>query len=224
DQGLYDDARETLETVMIAYPGHPGATELMNRIEHLTAEATAAPVEPVPSAEPDWQALSASDSSAGAEEAGSSDGEVGTGDFQYPAEEVLAEFKRGIKKIVQPSDGDTHYDLGIAYKEMGLLDDAIAEFTVARQGCMRQKKEIDCLTMIGILRQMKGDLVGAIESFKQALTNEHVTPERKKALQYDLATAWEMAGSLGKALYHYQRVAKVDPTYRDAASMASKLS
>ena len=45
-------------------------------------------------------------------------------DFQYSVEEVFTEFKKGLEKVVKPEDVDTHYDLGIAYKEMGLLDDA----------------------------------------------------------------------------------------------------
>ena len=58
---------------------------------------------------------------------------------------------------MKPEDVETHYDLGIAYKEMGLIDDAIGEFEVARQGCVGKKKEVDCLTMMAMLQGMKGD-------------------------------------------------------------------
>ena len=74
-------------------------------------------------------------------------------DFQYSVDEVFSEFKKGLEKVVKPEDVDTHYDLGIAYKEMGLIDDAIGEFDVARQGCVGKKNELDCLTMIGMLQR-----------------------------------------------------------------------
>ncbi len=46
----------------------------------------------------------------------------------------------------------------------------------------------------------------------------------QKALEYELAIAWENAGSAGKALYRYQRVSKLDPGYRDVAQKISQLS
>ena len=51
--------------------------------------------------------------------------------FQVPAHEVLGEFRARLQQVVRPEDVQTHYDLGIAYKEMGLLDEAVAEFEVA---------------------------------------------------------------------------------------------
>ena len=47
-------------------------------------------------------------------------------------------FKKGVEEQAGREDSDTHYNLGIAYKEMGLLDEAIAEFLLTREGCFRQ--------------------------------------------------------------------------------------
>lgn len=195
EQGLVEEAREILETIVIAYPGHAGAEALLGSL-----------------GEPDQAEI---DSLAQ---------EVGTADFQYSVEDVFAEFKKGLEKVVTPEDVETHYDLGIAYKEMGLLDDAINEFSVARQGCLHQKKEIDCLTMIGLLQLAKNEPAAAVRSFQEALSSEHATAEMQKALEYELAIAWENAGSTGKALYRYQRVSKLDPSYRDVAQKVSQLS
>jgi pilus assembly protein FimV len=145
-------------------------------------------------------------------------------DFQYSVDEVFSEFKKGLEKVVKPEDVETHYDLGIAYKEMGLLDDAVGEFQVAQKGCLGKKKEVDCLTMMGSVQIMKGEHDAAVSSFKQALTSEHSTGEVQKALLYELGAAYEGMGKLGKALFHFNKVTKVDPKYRDIVEVVARLS
>ncbi|NMO19202.1 tetratricopeptide repeat protein, partial [Pyxidicoccus fallax] len=244
DQGLLEEAREILETVMIAFPGHARATELMERLEALEAggggeAAEAAPAEPVsvPSVQPivdtDAEAAGGRDPfDLAAELAGEIDNlgddtasaPAAEEDFQYSVEEVFSEFKKGLAKVVKPEDVDTHYDLGIAYKEMGLLDDALHEFEVARQGCQGTKRELDCLTMTGMLQLQRGDAAAAVEAFRQGLGSTQATAEQTKALGFELAAAYEALGEPGKALFHYQRVAGMDAKYRDVAAQVSRLS
>ncbi|MFL5320865.1 MAG: hypothetical protein ACJ790_14480, partial [Myxococcaceae bacterium] len=254
DQGLTEEAREIIETVLIAYPGNARGTELMARLEEMEAaggggaqaaeEPPAEEVQP-PSVEP----VAPEEAAAVAAEGGEKDafdlaaeladelGELGEeappeeaapeasgDDFQISVDQVFSEFKKGLQKVVKPEDVETHYDLGIAYREMGLLDDAIGEFTVSREGCLGKKKEVDCLTMIGTLQKEKGEPLKAVESFKQALGTEHAGGEVQKALLYELGTAHEQAGSLGKALFHFLAVQKLDPKYRDVAAIVTRLS
>ena len=47
--------------------------------------------------------------------------------------EVFAEFKKGTEGVVTPADAETHLDLGIAYREMGLVADALMEAATALQ-------------------------------------------------------------------------------------------
>src|SRR5215813_12655738 len=208
DQGLLEQARETLETVLIAYPDHAFARAAMARLIDL--EGAQGPLASEISADSEF--------ASGASESASSD------DFQYSAEDVLAEFKKGLEKVVQPHDVETHYDLGIAYKEMGLVDEAIREFEIARQAAINHKREIDCLSMIALLKRQKGEPISAVESLKQALTSQHATPEIKRNLEYDLGAAWEEAGKPGKALFHYQKAASLDPSYRDVGQQVARLA
>ena len=241
DQGLLEEAREILETVQIAFPGHVRAGELMARLEALEAgggeDAGAAPAEPltVPHVQPVLDTEESGERDAfdlAAELAGEidnlSDDTAAVApveeDFQYSVEEVFSEFKKGLAKVVKPEDVDTHYDLGIAYKEMGLLDDALHEFDVARQGCVGTKRELDCITMAGMLQLLRGDAAAAVAVFREGLASELATGEPVKALGFELAAAYEALGEPGKALYHYHRVAAVDAKYRDVASQVSRLS
>jgi tetratricopeptide (TPR) repeat protein len=239
DQGLLEEAREILETVTIAFPGHARATELMERLEALEASGGVPPEEEppepvsVPTVLPVTEPTGERDAfDLAAELAGEIDNlgddtaaaPAAEEDFQYSVEEVFSEFKKGLAKVVKPEDVDTHYDLGIAYKEMGLLDDALHEFEVARQGSMGSKRELDCLTMMGMLHLLRGDGASAVATFREGLASPHATGEAAKALGFELATAWEAHGEPGKALHHYQRVAAMDAKYRDVSSQVSRLS
>ncbi|MEE8277547.1 MAG: hypothetical protein V3R89_02340, partial [Thermoanaerobaculia bacterium] len=54
-----------------------------------------------------------------------------TGDESHDFAEILQHFKQGIEETIGAEDYQSHYDLGVAFKEMGLLDEAIAEFQKA---------------------------------------------------------------------------------------------
>ncbi|RKH64320.1 type IV pili formation protein SgmX [Corallococcus llansteffanensis] len=246
DQGLLEEAREILETIAIAFPGHVRAGELMARLEEMEAGGGAAPeaeapVEPlsVPSVQPVTEGFH--DEASGerdafdlaAELAGEIDDLGGDSlaavppadeDFQYSVDEVFAEFKKGLAKVVKPEDVDTHYDLGIAYKEMGLLDDAVHEFEVARQGSVGTKRELDCLTMIGMLHTLRGRPDESVEVFKEGLANVLAVGEVAKALGFELASAYDALNEPGKALFHFQRVAAMDAKYRDVGSQVTRLA
>lgn len=220
EQGLYEEAREILETVVIAYPGHVRASQLL---EQLDAAANAPPAEEVSNGESHAFDLAQEL----AEELGDEPppiAPVGPEDYQVSVEEVFAEFKKGLEKVVKPEDVDTHYDLGVAYKEMGLIDDAVSEFTIARKGCIGKRKEVDCLSMTGLLQQLKGDGPAAVDAFMQALTSEHAMGDVEKSLRYDLAGAYEMSGQAGRALNQYLKVQKLDGSFRDVASHVERLS
>ncbi|MCY1042551.1 tetratricopeptide repeat protein [Corallococcus sp. bb12-1] len=245
DQGLLEEAREILETIAIAFPGHVRAGELMARLEEAeagggAAPADEAPAEPlsVPSVQPVTEASHDEESGGdafdlAAQLAGELDDLGGESlaavppadeDFQYSVDEVFAEFKKGLAKVVKPEDVDTHYDLGIAYKEMGLLDDAVHEFEVARQGSAGTKRELDCLTMIGMLHTLRGRPDESVQVFKEGLGNVLAVGEVAKALGFELASAYDALNEPGKALFHFQRVAAMDAKYRDVGSHVTRLS
>jgi tetratricopeptide (TPR) repeat protein len=230
DQGLYDEAREILETVLIAYPEHQRAAQLLAQVDAAQKGGGA----PVPSDE-----LGAPPQSTGERDAFNLAAELANelgeleeqspeppagDDYQVSVDEVFAEFKKGLEKVVKPEDVETHYDLGVAYKEMGLMEDAVSEFTIARKGCVGKRKEVDCLSMIGMLQVMRGDFPPAIDAFLQALTSEHAKEDVEKSLRFDLGGAYEAAGQQGRALSQYLRVQRLDPSYREVADHVERLS
>jgi tetratricopeptide (TPR) repeat protein len=238
DQGLLDEAREILDTVELVRPGLPRTGALQARLRKLEEERAAAPPTPAPpppprSAPPGVEPIPIRTGSYNlADELASELTDLGpepaeaaepVADLQYSVEEVFSEFKKGLEKVVQKGDVDTHYDLGIAYKEMGLLDDGLRMLEVARQGCQGQPKEVDCLTMVALLQGMRGEWPQAVAAYRDALASPHAAG-REVSLRYELGVAYESAGSPGKALHEYLAVQKADPAHRDVAARVGRLS
>ena len=214
-QGLLDDARDALQNLLAFYPDHPAVRAKLADLDRKAA--------PPPAGGAEARADESFDIARELAALGSGTGPVDADEgFQYSVEDVFAQFKKGVEQTVKREDSATHYDLGIAYKEMGLLDDAVHEFEVALDGNDR-KREVDCLSMIGLCRAEKGDAAGAVEAFRRALGSDHLTKDAAKAIHYELAVAYEGTGDREAALYYFQRAAKADPGFRDAAARASAL-
>jgi tetratricopeptide (TPR) repeat protein len=233
-QGLFDEARDALNNLVAFYGDHPHVIAKMAELDRKVAseadaeESTATPAVASPDAEA--VPLEGDDSfdiaRELAEELGGDDAAAAAAapadDFQYSVEDVFAQFKKGVAKTVKAEDSETHFDLGIAYKEMGLLDDAISEFNVALQGNSR-KKEIDCFAMIADCCLKKGDVTAAINALKKGLHSDHLSGESAKALHYELGGAYHRLGDTEEALYYYQKVFKNDPGYREVRAIIDTL-
>src|SRR6185295_7281184 len=143
--------------------------------------------------------------------------------FQVPAQEVLGEFRARLQEVVRPEDVQTHYDLGIAYKEMGLLDEAVAEFEVAlRHG--GGTRAVDCYTMLGTCELERGNAEAAVSHFQQGLELTDLTPAARHALQFDLGAAYEAQGLGAEALEQYQAVQAEDGSFRDVGDRVQRLA
>lgn len=139
---------------------------------------------------------------------------------EYSVEEVFGEFRRGLASQVGDEDSDTHYDLGIAYREMGLLDDAISEFKRAMRS---REKEVLCHMMIGLCQVEKGLIGEAINQFKTGLYVDGITDRETIALYFELGQAYERLDDHPEALYYYEKVEKRDPDFRDVTERVGKL-
>ena len=150
---------------------------------------------------------------------------VGRGAFDSVSQEVdvdqvFAKFKEGVRAQVSESDSATHYDLGVAYKEMGLLPDAVSEFELSARD---QSRECMCFAMIGMIYLELEDLEKATEAYRRALEATQKTVEQEMALYYDLGNVSEMKGSAEDALYYFQKIARRDPGYRDVKDRIAAL-
>lgn len=207
-QNLLDEARDGLAALHAEHPEHPGVLERLARLEPLLAGAAPAPAVAPEEVLGQFDLAQAISSEVSDETFDPSMDD----EYQYSVDDVLSEFKKGVAKVVAREDSATHFDLGIAYKEMGLLDDAIGEFGLAAQDPARQAEG---LTMVGLCLSEKGQFSDAINRFKDALHVPGLGEEKANGLYFEMGLVYEKLKETGEALYYFKKVYKRDPRFRD---------
>jgi tetratricopeptide (TPR) repeat protein len=123
-------------------------------------------------------------------------------------------------------DYETHYNMATAYKEMDLLDEAIREFQIAASltgSADGTPRYFQCCNMLGHCFVRKGMPRAAVIWFKKGLEAPGRNAEEYKALQYELASAFEEMGDLTRAVAAFTEVYGVDVSYRDVADKLESL-
>jgi pilus assembly protein FimV len=135
-------------------------------------------------------------------------------------QDVFNEFKKGVDSQLAESDYDTRYNLGIAYKEMGLVDEAIAEFQLAAKD---PKRSLECSSMIGICFMEKGMADVAVQWYERGLQVAGRAPEEYRGLRYDLGVAFEATGDMARATTTFADLVREDPSFRDVSDKLREL-
>ena len=117
-------------------------------------------------------------------------------------------------------DLETRYHLGIAYKEMELIDHAIAEFEAASADT---EWRFDCLVMLGICSMEKEEYDRAINYFNDASHVRELNKEEKIRLHYRMGLAYESNGMNQEALKLYHQVIDLDSTFLDVRNRIERL-
>ena len=134
-----------------------------------------------------------------------------TGNEEADFADMLRKFKQGIAENVDPQDYQSHYDLAIAFKEMGLIDEAISEFQKALGSAANRLPAYEAL---GQCFMDKGQFKLASSILTRAL-NERASDEQLVGVLYLLGRTAEALGNNQDALSYYQRVFVVDIQFRD---------
>jgi len=134
--------------------------------------------------------------------------------------EVFREFKKGLEKEVEEEDYETHYNLGIAYKELGLIDDAIREFQISMKN---PKNFVSSSTVLGSCYIEKGLYSLAIDVLNGAINKIGDRDEAYWAVKYDLAQAYEKNGNFREALDLYTDVYGWNAKFREVSDKVDYL-
>ena len=143
-----------------------------------------------------------------------------TGNEQADFSEMLRKFKQGVAQNVDDEDHESHYDLGVAFKEMGLLDEAIAEFQKALRGTNFRVRTYEALGQCFLERSQ---FAVAATVLARALKDTDHTDEQLVGVLYLLGYSSEAMKKYDVALSCYQRVYAVDIGFRDVASRIAAL-
>ena len=190
-QGLIEEAREILERLQTLFPDNPEIARKMDSLGQVTEQGEAAHgdemlTEPVIS---ESEIIEAE--------------EMAEPSMDSDVMDIFNEFKKGLDKELSEEDYETHYNLGIAYKEMGLIDDAIREFQTARKD---PKRVVHASDMLGVCYIEKGLYPLAIDVLKGAIDKMTDRNEAYWAMKYELADAYEKNGNVKEALDLYTQV------------------
>ncbi len=134
---------------------------------------------------------------------------------------MVPRFKESLDSQVDSADTETRYNLGIAYMEMDLYDEAIGEFRVARND---PDRFLDCITLEGMCHGKKGDFASAEKLFIDALSRDGLDTDRILSLRYELGVLYETAGNRDGALKVFGEIFQVSPGFRDTMKKIARLS
>jgi tetratricopeptide (TPR) repeat protein len=145
---------------------------------------------------------------------------VSLSEEEQSLEEIFKEFKKGVEQQLDSEDYDTHYNLGIAYKEMGLIDEAIGEFQLASKD---PKRSVECSSMLGLCFLEKGMPQLAIKWYRKGLEMTEITADEHVGLLYDLGSASMEVGDTDSAQKAFLEVYGLNPSYRDIVTRIKQL-
>jgi tetratricopeptide (TPR) repeat protein len=204
-QGLFDAAERVLNDLLAMAPACPQALAKLAEVGAARTRTAAAGAPPAPAYVDLTEALLGDVESAldraGAEEAGA---------FHF--DEEFAAAAGAESGQIDVEDAESHYNLGIAYKEMGLIDEAIAEFDKAVHNPARA---LDAMTLKGICLLEKGLHADAEELFLAALDRLSLSAAEAAGLRFELGLLYQSWGRPQQALEAFEAVAATDPFYRE---------
>ncbi|MCK4232973.1 tetratricopeptide repeat protein [candidate division WOR-3 bacterium] len=128
-------------------------------------------------------------------------------------EDLLEEFKEGVLENIEDIDFNSHYDLGITYKEMGLLEEAVLEFEKASKG---EEIKLKSLEMLALCLIEKGEINEAEKIIKGAILLKSHKEIEFLGLKYSLAQIYERINRNKEAALLFREIIKYDPEFKDA--------
>jgi len=142
--------------------------------------------------------------------------------------DMFGELKQELEEdsAATEEDPETHYNLGVAFREMGLLDEAIGELQKVCQAVDRGHpfpRIMQTYTWLSQCFLDKGVPEAAIRWYEKALTLPGLEQDTRTALHYELAASYEVAGDKAAALNHFMEVYGSNIDYRDVAERIKTL-
>ncbi|QQS42492.1 MAG: tetratricopeptide repeat protein [Acidobacteriota bacterium] len=191
------------------------ADEAANDVSRFEESTARSPSPSKPLQEGDTEASFAADESPTTKEAVSD-----------PVEEIVTELGLNETETSDPEQFEDHYNRGVVYKEMGMIEEAIREFQDAAEcvsGEDQSRRYYNCCTLLGHCFVEQGMPNLALIWFEKACESSDLSPEERQALDYELGVVLELSDRHEEAIAHFERVYAEDVDYRDVASRLESL-
>jgi tetratricopeptide (TPR) repeat protein len=242
-QDMFDEAEAIYVRVLAKAPKHPGALRRLEELSQARGDQPAKPSARVPAApelsqEQTLPMESVGDEAADEEEGGfdfaaelreefdvaatrKESAEAGRGSTAEVAfQSIFNDFKRGVSETLSDGDYETRYDLGIAYREMELYDDAVGEFT---QCLASPTRRLDSLCMLALCAIDLDRCADAVSHLEQALATPDLSDECSAGIHFDLGRAQQRLGEVAQARRAFNAVIALDADFPGVAEMLASL-
>ncbi|MEK6323982.1 MAG: tetratricopeptide repeat protein [Acidobacteriota bacterium] len=141
-------------------------------------------------------------------------------------QEIFDELKEQTGDLKPLIDFETHYSLGLAYKDMDLLDEAISEFQMAFRTAGIEDLEGDCIhccNMLGVCFKRKQMLKVAVMWFERGLKIPRRLEDEYQALRFEIGLCYEEMTEIDKAIEVFTEVYGIDVNYRKVGDKLKQL-
>jgi tetratricopeptide (TPR) repeat protein len=143
-----------------------------------------------------------------------------SGDEEADFAKMLSQFKEKVSENLDSSDVRAHYDLGTAYKEMGLLDEAISSF----QSALRASAEhLPTYELMGQTFMEMGQPEAAVKSLERAIEVGSEVEDDLIGIYYHIGRAYEELENNDSAIEFYDRVFSLDINFADVTERLREL-
>lgn len=202
DHDLLDDARETFATLYEKYPEHPGLLALSNLLPPSSAEIL---------------------------EAMDPESMLANLDEVFPGgllgEDALKGAEHQALSVALTSELDAdrfqaHYDLALAYRDMGMLEGAISELSRAEA---HPELAVQSKTLLGVCLRDLGRHESAIEAFEGAMNLPALSLEQRLDLWFEYAETFVRQGNMEKAIGWFERIQNEKPLFRGVSKRIEEL-
>jgi tetratricopeptide (TPR) repeat protein len=143
-----------------------------------------------------------------------------SGDDQADFAKMLSQFKQKVSEHVDADDVSAHHDLGTAYLEMGLLDEAIGEFQMALRA---SPEHLPTHEVMGRCWMEKGQPDMAVRALNRALDSEYEVEDELIGIYYLMGRAQEELGNTEEAVEFYEKVFSLDINFEDVTERLRSL-
>lgn len=132
---------------------------------------------------------------------------------------IVEDFKKDLKTKVKGEDYETHFNLGIAFMEQGLFQEALDEFSIAARD---RKLSVDCFSMISYCHKQRQSFGDARDWLDKALKLAREGTEQYYALTYDLAELFEDINDADQAVKLFKEIIAWNPQYRNISGKLAR--
>ena len=140
--------------------------------------------------------------------------------FEKELGDIVAEFTKALEEEVDQEDYESHFNLGIAFLEQGLIKEAIQELKLASQD---EKRAVECYSVLSHCYRRKNDFQEAVKWIEKALKLSDKDSSQSFDLKYEFASLYEELKETKKALNIYNEINKWNAEYRDVAKRIENL-